>query len=218
MIKDQVKPDIISLQEAVGSMANNIVSALNSLGGGQWKLANPYSSSYMWCGLNVYRSDRWSVEWRKEVAIRQDNDKRGICGALFRRKSDGRKLCVWSTHPVSRSPWSAKWATDAVRKAASAMKECSAKGAPSVFQGDMNTGDSSSIRSQLQSSTGWGWSTAAKASTGGIDQIHIQTSPKKVGSAYGATTIAANAGGVGGGKTKSQWAYSDHPPVYVNIK
>lgn len=155
------------------------------------------------------------MKWHKEVPVSQKNDQRGVCGALLQRRSDGRKLCVWGTHPVARS--GVKYAVDAVRKAASAMKECSAKGAASVFMGDMNSGDSSTIRRQLESSTGWGWKTAAQASTGGIDQIHIQTSPKSAGSAYGAVTV--NPGGsMGGGRTQSKWAHSDHPPVYVNLK
>jgi len=211
LIKDKIRPDIINLQEAVGSMASGIVSAL----GGNWKLANPYSSKYRWCGLTVYRSDRWSLEWRKEVPVHQRGDTRGVCGALLRRRSDGRKLCVWGTHPVARG--GSQYAIDVVRKAASAMKECSRKGAPSVFMGDMNTGDSSAIRRQLESSTGWGWQTAAVASTGRIDQIHIQKSPKNAGSAFGATTVAPG-GSMGGGRTQSKWAYSDHPPVYVNLK
>jgi endonuclease/exonuclease/phosphatase family metal-dependent hydrolase len=211
LIKDRIKPDIISLQEAVGGTAAGIVSAL----GGQWRLANKYSSSYMWCGLNAYRSDRWSLEWHKEIPVSQKGDRRGVCGALLRRKSDGRKICVWGTHPVARS--GVQYAQDAVRKAVSSMKECSRKGVASVFMGDMNSGDSNSIRRQLESSTGWSWETAAKASTGGIDQIHIQKSPQNAGSAYGATTV--NPGGsMGGGRTQSKWAGADHPPVYVDLK
>lgn len=194
-------------------MSTSIVAALNSLGGGQWALANPWSTSHYWCGLNVYRSDRWTVEWREEVGITQEGDARGICGALLKRKSDGRKLCVWGTHPIYRNGFPAWPAMDAVGKVASAMQTCSSQGAPSVFMGDMNTRDDGAVTRQLESSTGWGWSLAAKGYHG-IDHIHIQTSPASAGSASGATTIAPW-GYIG--ERKGEWGSSDHPPIYVDL-
>lgn len=195
-------------------MSTRIVSELNALGGGQWALANPWSTNHYWCGLNVYRSDLWTVDWRKEVGITQENDARGICGALLRRKSDDRRLCVWGTHPIYRYGFPATWAMDAVRQAASAMQECSSQGAPSAFVGDMNALDAGAVTQQLNSSTGWGWSLAAQGYHS-IDQIHIQTSPAFAGSASGATTIAPWAGQIG--ERRAEWGYADHPPVYVNL-
>merc|ERR1711862_955267 len=102
MIQNTVGADIVSLQEAVTDMADGIVGALNARGGGSWALANAWGSGHYWCGLHAYRSDKFYVDWHREVGYSQDNDQRGICGALFRRKSDDAKACVWGTHPVSR--------------------------------------------------------------------------------------------------------------------
>jgi len=95
------------------------------------------------------------------------------------------------------------------------MKECAAGGAASIFTGDMNTQDYNMLRKQLQWTTGWQWKTAAKK---GYDQIFTQTGPKSAGRTYGATVIGPwGRAGCQANCQNPDWAFADHPPVYVDI-
>jgi endonuclease/exonuclease/phosphatase family metal-dependent hydrolase len=227
MIQDTVKADIVSLQEAVsesavgdgqGSMAQRIVDALNAKGSGRWDVANPWGSSHYWCGLQIYRSDKFDLEWHREIGHTQHHpggraDARGICGALLKRKSDSVKACVWGTHPVPTG--TARDANELISVGTSAMKECSNMGAPSVFMCDCNDwnenqgGKGDSVRNHLRSQTGLDY---VYAHSHGIDHIFVESS---LGKPQGGTTIAPAQ--AGGGQPKSQWAGSDHAPVYVDI-
>lgn len=214
LIRDQVDPDIVNLQEAVNHQPDAIVAALNAKGNGQWSLANPFGTEHFWCGLNVYRSDKWDLEWRREIGRIQGD--RGMCGARLRRKSDGRKMCVWGTHPIWRQGGPARYAQEAVRAAAEAMRECSSAGAASALLCDCNTGDANAVRDQLESSTGWQW---AKAHTDGYDHVYVETAPQSAGAISGATTIAPHSGARGCQRNcqNPEWAYADHPPVFVDV-
>jgi len=212
-----INPQITNLQEAIEETAAEVVDDLNRLSHGNetWALANPWSAEWYWCGLTAYRSDLWDLEWHKEVGIKQDWDTRGVCGSLLRRKSDGHKVCVWGTHPIWRDG-SSHWAQDAIRQASSAMKECSDKGAPSVFMCDCNTHDTWAVRNELESSTGAGWELAMGH---GYDQIYVETNPKDVGTYFEGDATCGNCGqsGCQAACSNPEWAYSDHPPVYVSI-
>merc|ERR1712039_308771 len=98
-------------------------------------------ASHWWCGLQIYRSDKFDLEWHREVGHTQHHsdgraDARGICGALLKRKSDNVKACVWGTHPVPRG--TAQWANEMISVGSSAIRECSNMGAPTVFMCDCN--------------------------------------------------------------------------------
>jgi len=215
VIKNEVDPDIVNLQEAVDDISGGVVKALNRIGG-QWAQANPWSRKQHWCGLTVYRSDKWDLKWHKEQGIWQSNDQRGICGALLQRKADGKQLCVIGIHPVWRDGGTSHWAKDAIKQGAGLIKECAAEGAPSSFFCDCNTMEHDSVRRQLERSTGWKWKTAA---ADGYDHIYIEDSPQSVGSAHDAGAISPKSGqrGCQSGCSNPKWGYSDHPPVFVDI-
>jgi hypothetical protein len=213
MIQNQISPDVVNIQEAVGGSVQNIVNALNAAGPGQWRVANPWGGSYYWCGLNVYRSDRWDLEWSREVGFTQNGDTRGVCGALLRRKDDGFRQCVWGSHPVFTTGGPDIWARDAIRRAAWAMNECSRSGAPSTFLCDCNTLNVEAIRTELEIVTGRQWRTAA---ADGYDHIFTEV---LAGVPLAPTTIEPWSGerGCQGPCSNPRWAYSDHPPVYVDV-
>jgi len=218
MIGTKIGADIANLQEAPHDHADKIVDALNALGDGStWALASPWDADYFWCGQTVYRSDIWKVIWTKNVQVIQDgNAPRGVCGALLQRRADGVRYCVWGAHPVWEKGGSSAAARSAIRHAASSMEECSAKGAASIFMCDCNTHDASAVEAQLERSTGWKWSTAVNY---GYDQVYIQVSPDNVGRSSGEKVVEPNAGDSGCQESCSNeaWAYSDHPPVHVDV-
>lgn len=225
LIQEQVDPDIVNLQEAVNHQPAAIVEELNKKHIGEWKLANEFSTEHFWCGLNAYRSDIWEVEWTKSI---QYQGTRGICGARLRRKSDGRRLCAWGTHPTW---WNGekRAALEAVKVGAAAMKECAQDGAVSALMCDCNTFDAGAINKQLESSTGWNWKVAHADA---YDQIYIQTGPGSprngeiaadetavFASPLAGHTIAGGAGprGCQGNCQNREWAGSDHPPVFAEV-
>lgn len=216
MIAVTVDAEIVNIQEAVGETPGRIIEALNRLNRGTWALGNGWSESWYWCGLNAYRSDLWSLEWRKEVPVVQEGDVRGVCGVRLRRRADSKKVCAWGAHPVWRSGGISHWATDAISRAADAMRECSSSGAPSVFMCDCNTFDHDVVRRHLEASTGWTWATSE---VDGYDQIFAQTGPRDLGRTGSGGAICPDCGerGCQAGCSNPGWAYSDHPPVYVNV-
>jgi len=213
LIAHEVAPDVVNLQEAIREAPHKIVAALNRQGGGTWALANEFSPETFWCGLNVYRSDKWDLKWTKNVGFQ---GARGACGALLRRKSDGFKLCSWGAHPIWANGGDQRFGEEAVRAAATAMRECSALGGASVFLGDWNTANTRAIRTQLDRSTGWSWKVAA---IDGYDQIYMETAPRSAGISSDPTAIAPTSGQRGCQKScqNPAWAYSDHPPVFVDV-
>jgi len=226
LIQDQVDPDIVSLQEAVNTQPAAILEALGQKQAGEWKLANEFNTTTFWCGLNAYRSDRWDLEWTKNVAYQGD---RGMCGARLRRKADGRKLCVWGTHPIWRSGGPPSHAVEGVQVAAAAMKECAAAGAVSALLCDCNTFDTGSVKRQLAASTGWAWDVAH---ADGYDHIYLQTGTGVQGgdgvaadmqgnlaAPVSGNTIAPGSGARGCQRNcqNPQWAFADHPPVFADV-
>jgi hypothetical protein len=209
LIQGQVDPDVVNLQEAVNQQPADIVEALNAQGKGQWQLANAFDASHFWCGLNAYRSDKWDLEWTKEIRYQGS---RGICGARLRRKSDNLRLCVWGTHPTWYKNGPASSAQEGVRAGAAAMKECATSGAQTAFMCDCNTHESDVIVQQLEQSTGWQWGVAHED---GYDQIYV---PQTASTGL-KDTIAPDSGkrGCQASCQNPAWAYSDHPPVYADV-
>jgi len=218
LIQNQVDPDVVNLQEAVNWQPAAVVEELNALGEGEWKLANEFGADHFWCGLNAYRSDRWDMEWSKNVGYQGS---RGICGARLRRKSDGMKLCVWGTHPI----WfqgDVRSAKEGVRAGAAAMKECAKGGVKSAMMCDCNTFDANGVAAELRASTGWEWQIAHADS---YDQIYVQSGSH--GSDLNAASATTTTGGTiepGAGPRGCQancqnpkWAGADHPPVYADV-
>jgi len=234
MISTHVNPDIVTLQEAVADckgrdgnpMADSIVWELNKRSkhmNHSWKVANPWKHSWYWCGLNIYRSDLWEMEWHHELPLQQNSDTRGACGARFRRKKDDVRVCSWGAHPawqlrMSGKTEDPKWARDAVRKVSSLMKQCAGvKGTHTIFMGDMNSENFEPIRHELEFNTGWKW----KLGFGlGYDQIFIQEPLKTSGGAaicpIGRPGCPLRAGCCQN-CSHPEWAFSDHPPVYVDV-
>jgi len=227
LIQDQVNPDVVNLQEAVNIQPAGIMEELNKKQVGEWKLANNFSTEHFWCGLNAYRADRWDLEWHKSVPYQGS---RGICGARLRRKADGRRLCVWGTHPIWFSG-AAHSAEEGVRAGAAAMKECAqGEGTVSAMMCDCNTFDAGAVSRQLAKSTGWEWKIAQADA---YDQIYIQTgstavgggdvsghgAPKEIAKPAGGGTIEPGAGprGCQANCANDKWAGADHPPVYANV-
>jgi len=220
LIAGKVDPDVVNLQEAVNWQPAAIVDELNKRGPGEWKLANEFGWDHFWCGLNAYRSDKWELEWSKEVGYQGS---RGICGARLRRKADGTKLCVWGTHPIWFNGGPASSAEEGVRAGAAAMKECAGTGAATAFMCDCNTFDAGAVERQLEKSTGFEWKLAH---ADGYDQIFVQTEARggDVGAASftgetsgGSIAPGAGARGCQAGCQNDQWAGADHPPVYADV-
>lgn len=239
MISSHVNPDIVAIQEAVASckggggqaMIDAIVKALNAQvnphtkpSSPEWKVANPWHHGWYWCGLHIYRSDLWDLDWHYEFSLKQNRDTRGVCGARFRRKADSLAICSWGAHPAWQPATSGKdaepkWTKDAIRQVAELMQKCSAEsgGAHSVFMGDMNSPNSEPIRLQLESSTGWKWKLAFGY---GYDQIFVQQPQHPSGGTalcrIGQPGCSLQAG-CGKNCSHPAWAYSDHPPVFVDV-
>mmetsp|Transcript_137114 Transcript_137114/g.273491 ORF Transcript_137114/g.273491 Transcript_137114/m.273491 type:complete len:430 (+) Transcript_137114:71-1360(+) len=239
MISSHVDPDIVTLQEAVADckgkkgietdgnpMADSIVWELNQRGEHMnitWKVANPWKHSWYWCGLNIYRSDLWEMEWHHELPLQQNKDTRGACGARFRRKADNVRVCSWGAHPAWQKYMSGKnedpkWARDAVRKVSNLMKQCAAaQGTHTIFMGDMNSDNFEPIRRELEFNTGWKWRLGFGL---GYDQIFIQEPLKTSGGAavcpIGRPGCPLRAGCCQN-CSHPEWAFSDHPPVYVDV-
>jgi len=227
LIQDEVDPDIVSLQEAVVLQPDAILEALAKKQAGEWKLANEFNRTTFWCGLNAYRADRWELEWSKNLAYQGD---RGMCGARLRRKADGRKLCVWGTHPIWRAGGPPSHAAEGVQVAAAAMKECAGTGAVSAMLCDCNTFDTGTVRKQLVKSTGWDWNVAH---ADGYDHIYIQTGTGMQGgddvvtantqghiaAPVSGQTIASGSGARGCQRNcqNPKWAFADHPPVFADV-
>lgn len=127
------------------------------------------------------------------------------------------KLCVWGLHPVQRNN-NVKYSQESIRLAADEMKVCSSQfEAPSVFMGDFNTMDWRGAQWQLEQSTGWGWTLAAKNH---IDFIFIQTSPLSVGRATYSKVVGQGCvpGFPGHNQRDASCGWSDHSPVYAEIE
>jgi len=236
MISGHINPDIVTLQEAVADckgqhgkgnpMADSIVWELNRRNNDTnhtWKVANPWKHSWYWCGLNIYRSDLWEMEWHHELPLLQNKDTRGACGARFRRKKDNVRVCSWGAHPAWQLHMSGrhedpKWAKDAIRKVSSLMKKCAeVQGTHNIFMGDMNSENFEPIRHELEYRTGWKW----KLGFGlGYDQIFTQEPLKTSGGAaicpIGRPGCPLRAGCCEN-CSHPEWAFSDHPPVYVDV-
>jgi len=216
LIQRQVDPDVVNLQEAVNHQPAAILAALNARHPGKWALANEWKHAHYWCGLNAYRSDRWTLEWKKEVSFQND---RGICGARLRRKSDNVGLCVWGTHPIwypGGPSWSVK---KGIAAGAAAMRECVQDGSLSALMCDCNTADAHAVRGQLEEFTGFDWNVAQ---ADGYDQIFVQRRQPSANVDVATTggTIAPFSGNRGCQDRcqNPRWAFADHPPVYADLR
>jgi len=198
------RPDIVNLQET-----NNRLDRIAQASG--YTSANAWKQSHDWCGYNFHGSD-WSHEWSAEIDV---PGSRGVCGAMIRRNET--KLCVWGIHPIQRRN-NVKYSQESIRLAAEQMKACSRRfNAPSIFMGDFNTQDWRGAEWQLERSTGWGWTLAAKNH---IDFIFIQTSPLSVGRPGKARVIGHGCipGFPGHNTVTASCGWSDHKPVYAEIQ
>lgn len=196
--------DIANLQET-----NNRLDSIAQASG--LVSANTWRHIHDWCGYNFHRSD-WNHSWSKEVKV---PGHRGVCGALM-QKGDT-KLCVWGLHPIQQGN-NVRFSKESIKLAAEGMKTCSSQfNAASIFLGDFNTLDWEGVLGQLESSTGWGWSLAAKNH---IDFIFIQTSPLSVGRVTHSQVVGS--GCVPGfpphNTRTSSCGWSDHNPVYAEIQ
>eukprot|EP00931_Biecheleriopsis_adriatica_P031934 TRINITY_DN1867_c0_g1_i7.p1 TRINITY_DN1867_c0_g1~~TRINITY_DN1867_c0_g1_i7.p1 ORF type:complete len:615 (-),score=107.61 TRINITY_DN1867_c0_g1_i7:534-2378(-) len=199
----QYDVDIANLQET-----NNRLEQIASKSG--YISANKWEQSHDWCGYNFYRSD-WSHAYSKEISV---PGSRGVCGAMVQKGAA--KLCVWGLHPVQRHN-NVENARKSIRLAADDMKACSSEfDAPSVFMGDFNTADWRGVQRQLEESTGWGWTLAAKNQ---IDFIFIQSTPLAVGKVISSEVIGYGCvpGFPGHNTVTSSCGYSDHPAVFAEI-
>jgi len=200
---NQHNVDIANLQET-----NNRLEQIASKSG--YTSANQWERSHDWCGYNFYRSD-WSHAYSKEVSV---PGSRGVCGTMVQKGAA--KLCVWGLHPVQRNN-NVENARESIRLAAEDMKRCSSHfDAPSVFMGDFNTADWRGVQRQLEKSTGWGWTLAAKNQ---IDFIFIQSTPLAVGKVLSSRVIGGGCipGFPGHNTISSSCGYSDHPAVFAEI-
>eukprot|EP00929_Paragymnodinium_shiwhaense_P083147 TRINITY_DN44189_c0_g1_i1.p1 TRINITY_DN44189_c0_g1~~TRINITY_DN44189_c0_g1_i1.p1 ORF type:complete len:1427 (+),score=242.53 TRINITY_DN44189_c0_g1_i1:73-4353(+) len=242
----EVGPDIVSLQEAVPfggeDKVEMIVEALNRKGPGTWAAANNFDFDAFWCGLTIYRSDYWKApNWTVAIPVWQNSavsKERGICGALLERKVDDTKMCVWGGHPGWTGDSSPHWAMDLVSRAGEKMRECAETySAASVFMCDCNSWHAESIKGALESSTDAEWEIASQS---GYDHIYVTANPPSwngtVFNAYSeafgqvqhfnAEAVHEGACCVGqqdracwrNAPMCSEWAYSDHPPVHVDVK
>jgi len=212
-IEHTIGADIINIQEAVRGQMKGIMDALTSSTGHEWQ-SPAWDPKSWWCGLTAFRTDKWDMKWSKSVPVYQGNDHRGTCGALVENKAHGERLCVWGAHPVWRNE-NSWYARESIQKAAWAMKECSAKGAASIFMCDCNTHDHEAVRKELESSTGKSWNLAF---ADGYDMIFVEYT-ERVGPYYHGDAVCANCGrrGCQAGCSNPNWAYSDHPPVFVDL-
>jgi len=196
--------DIANLQET-----NNRLGAIARASG--LVSANTWRQVHDWCGYNFHGSD-WNHSWSKEVEV---PGHRGVCGALMQRGNS--KLCVWGLHPIQNRN-NVRFSKESIRLAADEMKRCSSQfSAPSIFMGDFNTHDWRGALRQLEQSTGWSWSLAAKDH---IDFIFIQTAPLSVGRVTHARAVGSGCvvGFPGNNKRTSSCGWSDHRPVYAEIQ
>jgi endonuclease/exonuclease/phosphatase family metal-dependent hydrolase len=203
MLKDY-NVDIANLQET-----NNRLGAIERESG--YVSANTWRRSHDWCGYNFHRGD-WNHSWSKEVEVPGN---RGVCGALVQRGSS--KLCVWGLHPIQNRN-NVRFSKESIRKAADEMKRCSSQfGAPSIFMGDFNTKEWWGAKKQLEESTGWDWSLAAKNH---IDFIFIQTAPLSVGRVTHSRVVGHGCvpGFPGSNTRTASCGWSDHAAVYAEIE
>eukprot|EP00929_Paragymnodinium_shiwhaense_P014159 TRINITY_DN122038_c0_g1_i1.p1 TRINITY_DN122038_c0_g1~~TRINITY_DN122038_c0_g1_i1.p1 ORF type:complete len:684 (+),score=149.35 TRINITY_DN122038_c0_g1_i1:88-2139(+) len=244
---NEVHADVVNLQEAVPfggeDKVQGILDALNNKGRGNWSAANPWNEDAYWCGLTIFRSDYWKEpEWTAAIPVWQNSHvskERGICGSMLERRVDSTKVCVWGGHPGWTADSSPHWAMDLIARASEKMKECAeTHNAPSVFMCDCNSADAGAIRGQLQASTEADWDVAAHY---GYDQIFVTSTPPSANfsmreaapaEAFGKVTHynhqAVHEGACCAGQQDracwrnapmcSEWAYSDHPPVHVDIR
>jgi len=217
LIGKQFDPDFVSLQEAVGESSQKIVDALNQLGDGEWRLANPWNESWWWCGQLAYRSDKWTAMWTRQVPVPQGFHHRGVCGALLSRKADNVRLCAFGAHPVFESFGPPEMAADAIQKASSMVKECHEEhDAPVVFMCDCSTANHSAVTQALTANTGFKFSLAYAEV---FDQIHVESSPKQIGKVHSRHAVGQLAGDryCKSDCQRKAWAYSDHPAMSVDI-
>jgi len=239
--------DIVNLQEAVPfggeDKVTGILTALNQKGKGTWAAATPWNHDAYWCGLTIYRSDYWKEPlWNVTIPVWQNSHvskERGICGSLLERRVDDTRVCVWGGHPGWTGDSSPHWAMELIDQAKQQMKECAETfNAPSVFMCDCNSGNADAIKGQLEASTEANWDVAAHY---GYDQIFVTSAGTSRGDlsekdvpaeAFGKVSHfnneAVHEGACCAGQQDrpcwrnapmcSEWAYSDHPPVHVDIR
>eukprot|EP00929_Paragymnodinium_shiwhaense_P099699 TRINITY_DN6148_c0_g1_i6.p1 TRINITY_DN6148_c0_g1~~TRINITY_DN6148_c0_g1_i6.p1 ORF type:complete len:351 (+),score=62.33 TRINITY_DN6148_c0_g1_i6:669-1721(+) len=224
----EVNADIVDLQESVPFGGDDklieIIKALNAKGL-PFKAAYEHDASAYWCGLTIYRSDKFhDPEWTRNVAKWQNSDvskERGICGAMLERKSDSKKLCVWGGHPGWSGDQRAWWAKDLVQAGRDAMKECADQyQAPSVFMCDCNSPKHWQISNELKKQLDKTFETAAHS---GYDHIYTEAGVLQSSDPVALRDDACCKGQQDracwrNAPACSEWAYSDHPPVFVDIQ
>jgi len=216
----RIDPDIAVIEEIPSfGQKQALVGALNRHGSPfQWA-PSPIKQD-LYDGHIMYRTDKFKVLESGTLVIDQRKKVpgllRGVHWAVMER-TDGKRVLIYGTHP-SYDPMPSKipkdWpAMDVFHKLSTLMKSLAAKWkCPAVVMCDCNTW--TRAQSMLWLESGASGIKFKMAATADIDHILTEVGPKYLGNTLNPGVVHQATVGV----RRPEWAGSDHPPVYLDVK